>query len=117
MHRLLRRTLFIGSAALGGDVLRESKSCSRGPAQASGGSSGSGQSQYATLFNTTVQSANGSIFNIQANIFAPVFVGSPGAGSGDVRQSNVASNRASAANLNRTFQLLLQGAGIHVLRV
>ena len=88
-----------------------------GQGQASGGSSGSGQSQYATLFNTTVQSANGSIFNIQANIFAPVFVGSPGAGSGDVRQSNVASNRASAANLNRTFQLLLQGAGIHVLRV
>ena len=88
-----------------------------GQGQAAGRFVRFGQSQYATLFNTTVQSANGSIFNIQANIYAPVYVGSPGAGSGAVSQSNAASNRASASNLNRTFQLLLQGAGIHVFRV
>ena len=83
---------------------------------ASGNGRRSGQRQYASLSNTTAQSANVAVFNIQANIYAPVTIGSIGAGSGTVSQSNAAANSASAFNMNRTFQLMFQAAGIYVFR-
>jgi hypothetical protein len=85
--------------------------------QAAGGGGRSGQSQSALLFNTTYQSADANVYNLQANINAPVSVFSAGAGHGGVHQSNSAANRASASNSNRTFQLLLQGMGIRTFRL
>ena len=40
------------------------------------------------------------MYNGQYNIYAPVYVHSPGAGSGNVTQSNSATNTAAAGNLN-----------------
>ena len=40
------------------------------------------------------------VYNGQYNIYAPVYVHSPGAGSGNVTQSNSATNTAAAGNLN-----------------
>ena len=77
---------------------------------------GSGQRQHASLYNTTHQSAYSNVGNIQANIHAPVTVGSAGAGSGAVHQSNAASNSATAFNLNLTFQTLFQAEGRQHLR-
>ncbi len=69
-----------------------------------GSGSGGGQNQEALVANGTSQSANAGVYNSQWNIYAPVYVHSPGAGSGNVTQSNSASNSAEAGNLNGTSQ-------------
>ena len=68
------------------------------------------------MFNTTHQSANGNVYNVEVNIQSPVTVGDASAGSGAVHQSNAATNESSAFNLNHTFQSLLHVAGIHIFR-
>ncbi len=74
-----------------------------------GGSGGGGAQQYAALSNHTSQSAHAGVYNGQYNIYAPVYVNSPGAGSGNVSQSNSATNIAAAGNANGTDQAATQG--------
>ena len=78
-------------------------------AQAGGNGGGGAQRQYAALSNHTSQSAHAGVYNGQWNIYAPVYVNSPGAGSGNVSQSNSATNIAAAGNANGTDQAATQG--------
>jgi hypothetical protein len=63
---------------------------------------------FASLLNGTSQAASAAVLNIQANIYAPVSVFSPGANSGAVNQSNTATNTATATNTNTTDQSAAQ---------
>ena len=83
-------------------------------AQAASGGSG-GQRQTGRVLNGTFQGANGTVYNVQANIYSPVTVGG-GAGGGSVSQANSASNSASAFNLNFLFQRLIQAMGMMSFR-
>ena len=93
-------------------VAGNSNETSQGVEQAQAGSGHSrrgAQRQYAALYNGTSQSANAGVYNGQYNIYAPVYVNSPGAGSGNVSQSNSATNTAAAGNANFTDQAATQG--------
>ena len=99
MHRLLRRTLFVGSAALGGAVLWGAQSASA--------DDGADQAQEAVVENSTTQEASAVVDSGQFNVSSPVSVG--GGGGGNVSQSNSADNAASASNENSTEQVVEQG--------
>jgi hypothetical protein len=103
MNRLLRRTLFAGSAACCGAILWGASQAS-----AAGNETPVDQVQQFLIGNGTDQGADASILNKQININLPVAVLSPTANGGDVTQSNSASNDASASNTNRTTQTVGQ---------
>ena len=81
----------------------------QGQAGTGAGTGTGGAGQAATSGNTTAQSADASVWNSQWNIFAPVSVFSPGAASGPMNQSNVATNDATAINVNDTTLAAGQG--------
>lgn len=60
--------------------------------------------------NSTVQDSSAEVTNHQLNIAIPINVGSPGAGSGDINQSNDATNTASSLTGNSTTQGIAQVA-------
>ncbi len=103
MNRLLRRTLYAGSAACCGAILWGASQAS-----AAGNEEPVDQVQQVLIGNRTDQGADASILNKQININLPVAVLAPGANGGDVTQSNTASNTASATNTNRTTQTVDQ---------
>ena len=103
MNRLLRRTLYAGSAACCGAILWGASQAS-----AAGDETSVDQVQQVLIGNSTDQGADASILNKQININLPVAVLAPGANAGDVTQSNTASNRASASNDNDTTQTVDQ---------
>ena len=103
MNRLLRRTLYAGSAACCGAILWGASQAS-----AAGDETPVDQVQQVLIGNSTDQGADASILNKQININLPVAVLAPGANTGDVTQSNTASNRASASNNNDTTQTVDQ---------
>ena len=102
MKRLLRRTLYAGSAAACGIILWGADSASA--AEDDGGLAGTGQVQELVVDNTTTQDGIAAITNGQINLNVPVAVLSPGANGGDVDQSNTADNSAVVANANSTDQ-------------
>ncbi len=103
MNRLLRRTLYAGSAACCGAILWGASQAS-----AAGDETPADQVQHVLIGNGTDQGADASILNKQININLPVAVLAPGANAGDVTQSNTASNSATASNINRTTQTVDQ---------
>lgn len=79
------------------------------------GSGGSGDAtavvdQTAGNSNETDQTSTATVENDQTNVYIPINLGSPGAGSGDVNQSNEATNTAESATVNLTDQGIAQGA-------
>ena len=71
MHRLLRRTLFTGSAALAGAVLWGAQSASAD----GGGTDHPDQVQEVVVDNSTTQDASAAVSSGQSNTSAPVSVG------------------------------------------
>ena len=80
-----------------------------------GSANGAAQDQIADVINTTYQSADAYVANGQANVSAPVTVGSEG--GGDVTQSNAADNAATATNGNSTGQYVAQEQGASTIAV
>ena len=106
MKRLLRLTLYAGSAAAGGIILWGAGSASATDGDDGGGSAGAGtgQVQEAVVDNATTQGGTAEIANTQINLNAPIAIASPGANSGGTSQTNDAGNTAAVVNSNSTEQ-------------